>query len=121
MEDLVPVEGIVKRIFFIRSHKVMLDNDLAELYGVKTKILNKAVKRNIDRFPADFMFQLTMQETENLRFHFGTSSEGHGGRRYIFPMFLQNKVWPCFPVFYIANKLFKLILQLCGHLYCLGK
>ena len=59
----------------------MLDRDLAELYGVKTKSLNLAVKRNIDRFPSDFMFQLTKKDFENLRFQFETSS--WGGRRYL--------------------------------------
>jgi hypothetical protein len=60
--SLVPVERIQKSIFLIRGHKVMLDNDLAGLYGVETKVLNQAVKRNIGRFPSDFMFQLTMEE-----------------------------------------------------------
>jgi hypothetical protein len=57
----------------------MLDADLAGLYGVKSKILNKAVKRNLDRFPEDFMFQLNHQELERLRFQIGTSRTGHGG------------------------------------------
>lgn len=67
----------------------MLDTNLAELYGVKMKVLNRAVKRDIERFPRDFMFQLTVKEFENLRFHFGTSSlrshigtSSWGGRRY---------------------------------------
>jgi hypothetical protein len=60
----------------------MLDSDLAELYGVLTKNLNKAVHRNIGRFPDDFMFQLTAVEAESLRFQFGTSNVGRGGRRY---------------------------------------
>ncbi len=59
----------------------MLDADLADPYGVETGILNRAVKRNIDRFPSDFMFQLTEEEFKNLRFHFGTSSKW-GGPRY---------------------------------------
>ncbi|MBU1023234.1 ORF6N domain-containing protein [bacterium] len=80
-KSLMPVERIEKAIFFIREQKVMLDSDLADLYDVETKALNKAVKRNIDRFPADFMFQLTDEEWESLRFHFGTSSSW-GGRRY---------------------------------------
>ncbi len=73
MESLVPLEIIEKRIFFIRGHKVMLDTDLAELYGVETFNLNKAVKRNIDRFPPDFMFQVTKDEMESLKFQFGIS------------------------------------------------
>lgn len=61
----------------------MLDSDLAALYGVTTGNLNKAVKRNLDRFPADFMFQLTLEETQNLRFQIGISSYNYGGRRYL--------------------------------------
>jgi ORF6N domain len=74
-------QRIEETILLIRGQKVMLDRDLAVLYGVTTFNLNKAVKRNLDRFPADFMFQLSAAETENLRFHFGISSPGHGGRR----------------------------------------
>jgi len=62
MKDLIPAERIERAILFIRGHKVMLDVDLAELYGVQTKALNRAVKRNLERFPEDFMFQLTSQE-----------------------------------------------------------
>jgi hypothetical protein len=72
---------IQKKIYEIRGHKVMLDKDLAILYGIPTKSLNLAVKRNIDRFPGDFMFQLTQDEFDNLRFQFETSS--WGGRRYL--------------------------------------
>ena len=83
MKTLIPVEVIEKRIYLIRGQKVMLDSDLAELYEVETSNLNKAVKRNIDRFPQDFMFQLTKKESESLRFQLGISkSEGRGGRRY---------------------------------------
>ena len=74
METLVPIEIIENKIFIIRGQKVMLDRDLAMLYDVETKNLNKAVKRNIERFPEDFMFQLNQQEFENLKFQFGTSS-----------------------------------------------
>ena len=76
----VPLEMIERRIYLIRGQKIMLDRDLAELYLVETKALNRAVRRNLGRFPDDFMFQLTGEEAENLRFHFGTSS--WGGRRY---------------------------------------
>jgi hypothetical protein len=82
LTDIVPAEPIEHCIFLVRGQKVMLDFHLAALYGVETKNLNKAVKRNLDRFPADFMFQLEAEEVENLRFQFGTSSLGHGGRRY---------------------------------------
>lgn len=78
--DLVPIERIQQAIILVRGHRVMLDRDLAALYGVETKALNRAVKRNADRFPSDFMFQLTMEEADILRCHFGTSS--WGGRRY---------------------------------------
>ena len=77
---MIPVERIHKSILFIRGHNVILDKDLADLYGVETKALNRAVSRNINRFPEDFMFKLDVEEFENLRFHFGTSS--WGGRRY---------------------------------------
>src|SRR4030067_729792 len=79
--SLIPVERIEKAILLVRNQKVMLDADLAELYGVQTKILVRAVKRNIGRFPSDFMFQLSKEEFDDLRFHFGTSSDW-GGRRY---------------------------------------
>jgi hypothetical protein len=80
-EDLVPIERIESKIFLIRGQKVMLDVDLAFLYGVEVKVLNQAVKRNTDRFPADFMFQLSSNEFDNLRSQFVTSSSW-GGRRY---------------------------------------
>ncbi|MEW6377370.1 MAG: ORF6N domain-containing protein [Thermodesulfobacteriota bacterium] len=78
---LVPPERIERSILLIRGHKVILDTDLAALYGVETGQLVRAVKRNISRFPHDFMFQLSKDEFENLRCHFGTSSQW-GGRRY---------------------------------------
>ena len=80
-KSLVSAERIEKAILLLRKQKVMLDSDLADLYGVQTKFLVRAVKRNIDRFPADFMFQLSKEEFDDLRFHFGTSSDW-GGRRY---------------------------------------
>jgi phage regulator Rha-like protein len=82
---LVSEKTISEKIYYIRSQKVMLDKDLALLYGVATGNLNKAVKRNIERFPDDFMFQLTKQEFENLKFQFGISSWG-GTRKlpYVF-------------------------------------
>lgn len=75
-------EVVEAKILLVRGQKVMLDSDLAALYRVETKALNRAVKRNGERFPEDFMFQLTLEETRSLRFHFGTSKEGRGGRRY---------------------------------------
>jgi hypothetical protein len=66
MKDLIPKETIEQRIFLIRNQKVMIDRDLAELYGVETKHLNRQVKRNIQRFPEEFMFQLTNKERNQL-------------------------------------------------------
>lgn len=74
MKRIVPSEVIEQKILLIRGHKVMLDKDLAKLYGVKTRALNQAVQRNIERFPEDFMFQLTREEFNNLMFHFGRSN-----------------------------------------------
>jgi len=82
MSDAVPVERIEGAILLIRGQKVLLDADLAALYSVETKILVKAVKRNADRFPGDFMFQLSPEEVARLRFQIGTSKPGRGGRRY---------------------------------------
>jgi len=79
---LVPREVIEQKIYLFRGQKVMLDSDLARLYEVTTFNLNKSVKRNLDRFPEDFMFQLSDKEFESLRFHFGISKPGRGGRRY---------------------------------------
>ncbi len=76
MKSLATTLQIEHRIYFIRGHKVMLDSDLSELYGVQTKYLNQAAKRNKDRFPLDFMFQLTTQEMENLRFQYDNRVRG---------------------------------------------
>jgi phage regulator Rha-like protein len=78
-ELAIPVES---RILVARNQKVILDSDLAELYGVPVKRLNQQVKRNQERFPADFVFQLTQKEHEILRLQFATSRDSHGGRRY---------------------------------------
>lgn len=82
METIVPVELIERKIYLIRGQKVMLDSDLAELYGITTKVLVQAVKRNLKRFPSDFMFVLTNQEVASLRSQIVTSKIGRGGRRY---------------------------------------
>jgi hypothetical protein len=80
---VIPVERIERAILSIRGEKVMLDSDLAELYGVGTKALNQAVKRNLDRFPADFMFQLTAMEVFNLnRSQIVTGSQRHRDPRF---------------------------------------
>ena len=81
MRNILPEERIEDKIYFIRGRKVMLDHDLAILYKVSTKVLVQAVKRKIDRFPTDFMFQLNKQENQILRSQFVTSS--WGGRRYL--------------------------------------
>ena len=83
MIDIVKQDIVEKKIFLIRSLNVMLDRDLAELYGVETKSLNLAVKRNIDRFPYDFMFQLTKEEFANLRFQFETSRWGDSVKYFL--------------------------------------
>ncbi len=84
---VIEQEWIERKIYFIRGKKVMVDRDLAELYEVPTKSLNLAVRRNADRFPQDFMFQLTAQEAEILRFQSETSS--WGGQRYLPYVFTQ--------------------------------
>jgi len=74
MKQLVPTEAIVSKIYLLRNKKVMLDRDLAKLYGVETKQLKQSVRRNIGRFPSDFLFELTKEEFKNLRSQFVTSS-----------------------------------------------
>jgi hypothetical protein len=90
MKTLVPIELIASKIYLIRGIKVMLDRDLAELYGVETKVLKQAVRRNIDRFPADFMFELNRDEFNNLRSQIVTSS--WGGARYLPMAFSEHGV-----------------------------
>lgn len=97
--SIINEESIKSKIYSIRGLQVMLDEDLAELYGVETKQLNKAVNRNIGRFPKSFRFQLTGEEYKNLRFHFVTSSlvsqnaiPHHGGRRYLPYVFTEQGV-----------------------------
>ncbi|HRN41733.1 MAG TPA: ORF6N domain-containing protein [Vicingus sp.] len=87
---IIPQEVIINKIYSIRGQKVMLDSDLAELYGVETKRLNEQVKRNNSRFPDDFMFQLTIQEWENLKSQIATSS--WGGRRKLPYAFTEHGV-----------------------------
>jgi hypothetical protein len=83
MPNIVPLEKIEKNIYLIRGQKVMLDRDLAELYGIETKVLKQAVRRNLDRFPSDFMFELTGKEFTILRSQIVTSrSPQWGGLRY---------------------------------------
>ena len=86
----IPDEIITNKIYLIRNQKVMLDKDLAELYQVETKQLKRQVRRNNERFPEDFMFELTKSELDNLRSQFGTSS--HGGNRYTPLVFTEQGV-----------------------------
>jgi hypothetical protein len=80
-KEIIPIERIAQRIRHLRGEKVLFDSDLAQLYGVTTGNLNKAVNRNRDRFPSDFMFQLTAEEAKHLIFQIGRS-KGRGGRRH---------------------------------------
>ncbi|WP_304066712.1 ORF6N domain-containing protein [Pedobacter glucosidilyticus] len=88
----LPDEMVMNQIYVIRGQKVMLDKDLAVLYGVETKTLNQAVKRNMDRFPEDFMFELSKEEFELLRSQIVTSKDGRGGRRYLPNAFTEQGV-----------------------------
>jgi hypothetical protein len=90
--QVVAAPAIEKRIFVIRERQVMLDEDLADLYGVETRVLVQQVKRNAKRFPPDFMFQLTEAETEALRSQIVISNEGRGGRRYSPYVFTEQGV-----------------------------
>jgi phage regulator Rha-like protein len=91
--QIIPVERIKDCIYLIRNNKVMFDKDLAKLYGVETGALVRAVKRNIGRFPEDFMFQLTKEEyTGFLRCQIGISKEERGGRRYLPYVFTEQGV-----------------------------
>src|SRR3989338_1543528 len=98
-KSLIPSERILNGILFIRGKKVMLDKDLAHLYQVETRVLIQAVKRNMERFPNDFMFQLTKEEFENLIFQFGKSNlmsqfviSSHGGTRKLPYAFTEQGV-----------------------------
>jgi hypothetical protein len=90
--QVVVAPAIEKRIFVVRGRQVMLDEDLADLYGVETKRLIQQVKRNLKRFPEDFMLQLTKAEAEALRSQIATSSDGPGGRRYAPYVFTEQGV-----------------------------
>jgi ORF6N domain len=90
--EVIAAPAIEKRIFVVRERQVMLDEDLADLYGVETKRLIQQVKRNLKRFPRDFMFQLTKVEVEALRSQIATSKTGRGGRRYAPYVFTEQGV-----------------------------
>lgn len=89
---VISAEQVERCILLVRGQKVMLDSDLAALYGVETFNLNKAMKRNLDRFPADFMFQLSKEEAAALTFQTGSSNPGRGGRRYLPYVFTEQGV-----------------------------
>jgi hypothetical protein len=91
-EVLIPAETIQQRILFVRGKRVLLDSDLARFYGVGTRDLNKAVTRNLDRFPDDFAFMLTLAETQALMFQFETSNVGRGGVRKPARVFTEQGV-----------------------------
>jgi len=91
-QEIIPIEIIESKIFSIRGNKVMLDKDLAEIYNVETKVLKQAVKRNIDIFPAHFMFELTQEEYKSLRSQIVTSNKGRGGTRYLPMVFTEHGV-----------------------------
>ncbi|CAA6799725.1 MAG: DNA-binding protein, partial [uncultured Sulfurovum sp.] len=93
MNELILQNEIKSKIYTIRNKEVMLDEDLAELYEVSVKRLNEQVKRNIERFPHDFMFQLTEEEYENLKSQIATSSSEHGGRRYLPYVFTEQGLY----------------------------
>jgi hypothetical protein len=84
------VDDIERRIFPLRAHKVMLDSDLAAMYGVATKALNQAVRRNSERFPSDFLLRLTSEEADSLRSQIVTSKAGRGGRRHLPYVFTEH-------------------------------
>ena len=91
-EILIADDLVMSQIYVIRGQKVMLDRDLASLYGVETKVLKQAVRRNIIRFPEDFMFELTKDEFQSLRSQIVTSNEGRGGARYAPMAFTEQGV-----------------------------
>ncbi len=90
--SIISDDSVINKIYLVRNHKVMLDSDLSELYGVETKVLNQALKRNLDRFPEDFMFQLNVEEWESLRSQFVTSNKSRGGRTYLPNVFTEHGV-----------------------------
>jgi hypothetical protein len=92
--SVIPVERVARRIYLIRGHKVMLDSDLAELYGVETRALNQAIRRNLDRFPKDFAFQFTQKEFDALISQIVISNVGRGGRRRSLASSRDDGPWP---------------------------
>ncbi|WP_130854982.1 ORF6N domain-containing protein [Olivibacter jilunii] len=89
---IIPEEVVMNQIYYIRDQKVMLDRDLADLYGAETKVLNQAVRRNIDRFPEDFMFELSLKEYESLRSQFVTLKTRGAHSKYLPHVFTEQGV-----------------------------
>jgi hypothetical protein len=96
-KKILPDEIIISKIYFIRDRKVMIDRDLAELYSVETGVLNQAVKRNIKRFPKDFMFQMSLDDLQEWKSQIVISRKEKvaNGNNHLF---LQNREWPCYQV-----------------------
>ncbi len=92
MTELISSQKIERMIYLVRGHRVMMDADLARIYGVTTARLNQQVKRNLDRFPLDFMFQLTRKEFEALMLQIATSKQGRGGRHKLPRVFTEHGV-----------------------------
>ncbi|MBL0717363.1 MAG: ORF6N domain-containing protein [Desulfosarcina sp.] len=92
MSEIISIEAVANQIFFIRGVKVMLDRDLATLYGIETKVFKQAVRRNIKRFPSDFMFELTKEELKNWRSQFVTSNSIKMGLRHLPMAFTEQGV-----------------------------
>ena len=111
-EVAIADESVMKQVYVIRGHKVMLDRDLASLYGVETRVLKQAVRRNIDRFPDDFMFEVSDEELNSMVSQFVIPEKKLLEELVL--LHLQSKAWPCYPVYSIANKLFILTSRLCA-------
>jgi hypothetical protein len=92
IREIVPIEIIQNKIYIIRGQKVMIDSDLAQLYNVETRIINRNVKRNLNRFPEDFMFQLNEEEWYSLKSQNGISNKNKGGRRFLPYVFTEHGV-----------------------------
>ena len=101
-KDIIPIQHVAQAIRFVREERVLLDFDLARLYGVTTRNLNKAFRRNRERFPTDFMFELTGKETKSLIFQFGIS-KGRGGRRHFPYAFTEQGVAMLSSVDWVAH------------------
>jgi len=92
MSNIIPIQNIINKIYLFRDVKVMIDRDLAALYGIETKTLKQTVRRNIERFPDDFMFELNKTEFENWRSQFVTSNADKMGLRYAPMVFTEHGV-----------------------------